>query len=258
MQLRSRRASGRESEVRVVPGWPARASLPPVLRVNADFPGRLLALVVIIESHGISKTGHSGGRRTHHNIRQWHSQVPDRPILPFIEGDGTGPDIWRASVRVSTRRWKRNSAAKENRLDRGLRRREGQEPVGHLAARRDARGLQDLSGRHQGPADHADRRRHPLAQRRHPPDAGSLRVPAPGALLRGRALPVKRPEKVEHGDLPREHRGHLRGHRMGGRVARGQEAHRVPAERDGREARSAFPAPRASASSRYRARAPNG
>src|SRR5512145_843610 len=26
--------------------------------------------------------------------------VPDRPILPFIEGDGTGPDIWRASVRV--------------------------------------------------------------------------------------------------------------------------------------------------------------
>ena len=26
--------------------------------------------------------------------------VPDHPILPFIEGDGTGPDIWRASVRV--------------------------------------------------------------------------------------------------------------------------------------------------------------
>src|SRR5207244_3629066 len=27
-------------------------------------------------------------------------QVPDRPILPFIEGDGTGPDIWRASQAV--------------------------------------------------------------------------------------------------------------------------------------------------------------
>ncbi len=26
--------------------------------------------------------------------------VPDVPIVPFIEGDGTGPDIWRASVRV--------------------------------------------------------------------------------------------------------------------------------------------------------------
>ncbi|MCG8407281.1 MAG: NADP-dependent isocitrate dehydrogenase [Phycisphaerales bacterium] len=26
--------------------------------------------------------------------------VPDQPIIPFIEGDGIGPDIWRASVRV--------------------------------------------------------------------------------------------------------------------------------------------------------------
>src|SRR4029434_1800250 len=26
--------------------------------------------------------------------------VPDDPIIPFIEGDGTGPDIWRSSVRV--------------------------------------------------------------------------------------------------------------------------------------------------------------
>jgi isocitrate dehydrogenase len=27
-------------------------------------------------------------------------QVPNNPVIPFIEGDGTGPDIWRASVRV--------------------------------------------------------------------------------------------------------------------------------------------------------------
>jgi isocitrate dehydrogenase len=27
-------------------------------------------------------------------------RVPDHPIIAFIEGDGTGPDIWRASVRV--------------------------------------------------------------------------------------------------------------------------------------------------------------
>jgi hypothetical protein len=26
--------------------------------------------------------------------------VPNDPIIPFIEGDGTGPDIWRSSVRV--------------------------------------------------------------------------------------------------------------------------------------------------------------
>jgi len=27
-------------------------------------------------------------------------QVPNEPVIPFIEGDGTGPDIWAASVRV--------------------------------------------------------------------------------------------------------------------------------------------------------------
>jgi len=26
--------------------------------------------------------------------------VPDKPVIPYIEGDGTGPDIWAASVRV--------------------------------------------------------------------------------------------------------------------------------------------------------------
>ena len=35
----------------------------------------------------------------------WHAdqdrlEVPDRPIIPFIEGDGTGPDIWRATRHV--------------------------------------------------------------------------------------------------------------------------------------------------------------
>jgi isocitrate dehydrogenase len=29
-----------------------------------------------------------------------HLEVPDRPIIPFIEGDGTGPDIWRATRHV--------------------------------------------------------------------------------------------------------------------------------------------------------------
>ena len=33
-------------------------------------------------------------------LRDGRMVVPNHPILPFIEGDGTGPDIWRASVRV--------------------------------------------------------------------------------------------------------------------------------------------------------------
>ena len=33
-------------------------------------------------------------------LRDGRLDVPARPIIPFIEGDGTGPDIWRASQRV--------------------------------------------------------------------------------------------------------------------------------------------------------------
>ena len=41
--------------------------------------------------------------------------VPNHPIVPFIEGDGTGPDIWRSSVRVLdaavAKAWKQFRAA---------------------------------------------------------------------------------------------------------------------------------------------------
>src|ERR1041385_3494498 len=38
-----------------------------------------------------------GARITYSNGKY---NVPDNPIIPFIEGDGTGRDIWKASVRV--------------------------------------------------------------------------------------------------------------------------------------------------------------
>ncbi|RPJ24309.1 MAG: NADP-dependent isocitrate dehydrogenase [Chloroflexi bacterium] len=34
------------------------------------------------------------------SVKNGTLKVPDQPIIPFIEGDGTGRDIWRASVRV--------------------------------------------------------------------------------------------------------------------------------------------------------------
>ncbi|HXQ63518.1 MAG TPA: isocitrate/isopropylmalate family dehydrogenase, partial [Steroidobacteraceae bacterium] len=40
----------------------------------------------------------AGGQKI--TIRDGKLSTPDQPIVPFIEGDGTGPDIWRASVRV--------------------------------------------------------------------------------------------------------------------------------------------------------------
>jgi len=52
-------------------------------------------------SPGASPEGRRGGATgARIDYRDGHWIVPDHPIIPFIEGDGTGPDIWRASVRV--------------------------------------------------------------------------------------------------------------------------------------------------------------
>jgi isocitrate dehydrogenase len=40
----------------------------------------------------------AGGEKI--SIKDGKLVVPDKPIIPFVEGDGTGRDIWRASVRV--------------------------------------------------------------------------------------------------------------------------------------------------------------
>ncbi|HET6534888.1 MAG TPA: NADP-dependent isocitrate dehydrogenase, partial [Sphingomicrobium sp.] len=40
----------------------------------------------------------AGGEKI--TIENGQLAVPDHPVIPFIEGDGTGPDIWRATVRV--------------------------------------------------------------------------------------------------------------------------------------------------------------
>ena len=40
--------------------------------------------------------------------------VPDHPIIPFIEGDGTGPDIWRASSKVFNAAVAKTSAGKRS------------------------------------------------------------------------------------------------------------------------------------------------
>jgi isocitrate dehydrogenase len=45
-----------------------------------------------------ARGGPGAGSRIGWADERW--MVPDDPIIPFIEGDGTGPDIWRASVRV--------------------------------------------------------------------------------------------------------------------------------------------------------------
>jgi isocitrate dehydrogenase len=50
------------------------------------------------ESRSITLQVPAGGEKI--TVADGKLRVPDQPIVPFIEGDGTGPDIWRASVRV--------------------------------------------------------------------------------------------------------------------------------------------------------------
>ena len=88
--------------------------------------------------------------------------VPDDPIVPFIEGDGTGPDIWRASVRVfdaavakafgGTRRlvWFEVPAGEKANKD-----------TRRVAAERHARSGPRVPGCNQGAADDAGGRWHP-------------------------------------------------------------------------------------------------
>ena len=129
-------------------------------------------------------------------IQNGKLNVPDRPIIPFIEGDGTGPDIWRASVRVLDA-----AVAKAYGGKRQIKWMEVY--AGEKAYKlfstwlpdETVAGLPRLPRRHQGPADHADRRRHPLAQRRAAAAARPVRLPAPGPLVQGRALARQAPRR---------------------------------------------------------------
>ena len=103
-------------------------------------------------------------------------QVPEDPIIPFIEGDGTGVDIWPAAKLVldaAAAKHGRSVAWKEV-----LAGEKAFDETGELAARRDGRGVPRAPDRDQGAAHHPDRRRHPLAQRGASPAARPVRLPA--------------------------------------------------------------------------------
>ena len=61
---------------------------------GGPFCGKLGAMPTQVEG----RRGGAVGAKI--EFRDGHWIVPDHPIIPFIEGDGTGPDIWRASANV--------------------------------------------------------------------------------------------------------------------------------------------------------------
>ena len=158
--------------------------------------------------------------------------VPDNPIIPYIEGDGTGVDI--TPVDAQGRRRRRGE---------GLRRQAARSSGWRCTpARSPARCTAKTSGcprkRWKPRKEYVVSIKGPLTtpvgggirshQRRAAPGTRPVRLPAPGALVHGRAHRRSRSRKTRHGDLPRERRGHLRRHRVAGRVGRGEEADQVP------------------------------
>ena len=174
-------------------------------------------------------------------------QVPDEPIIPFIEGDGTGVDIWPAAQLVHGRR---GGQARQDR-SRGRR---------CSPARRRSTQTGDWL-----PDETVDAFREYLIGIKGPlttPIGGGIRslnvalrqildlyvCLRPVRWFTGRAVAGEAPREGRHGDLPREHRGHLRRPRGRGGHARGEEAHRAAARRS--SAGTSAPRLAASASSR--------
>jgi isocitrate dehydrogenase len=58
-------------------------------------------------------------------------KVPANPVIPFIEGDGTGPDIWRLRSRLRRRRRKGLRRQAQDHLARSPRRRKAFNKTGH-------------------------------------------------------------------------------------------------------------------------------
>ena len=163
--------------------------------------------------------------------------VPDQPIIPYIEGDGTGVDITPVMLKVVDAAVAKAYGGKRKihwmEIYAGEKSTKVYGPDVWLPEET-LEVLKEYVVSIKGPADHAGRRRHPLAERGASPATRSLCLPAADPVLQGRALAGQGTREDQHGDLPRELGRHLCRHRVRGGKRTGQEADRVPAEGDGR------------------------
>jgi len=167
-------------------------------------------------------------------VRDGKLVVPDRPIIPFIEGDGTGPDIWRASRRIL-------DAAVEKAY-KGARKIAWYEvyagekafklfnnwlPNDTLTAIREY--IVAIKGPLTTPVGGGIRSLN-VALRQELDLYVCLR---PVRYFKGVPSPVKRPELVDMVIFREKHGRHLRRHRMAGRLAGSAESDRISAKGNG-------------------------
>ena len=161
--------------------------------------------------------------------------VSDSPIVPFIEGDGSGRDIWKAS-RAVVRCRRRESIRRLQAHRFGTRclperRRTTASASGCPADTLDA--IREFKVAIKGPLTTpvgGGIRSINVALRQNP-DFVFLRPP--GEVVPGRALAHEESGRSRCGDFPREHRGRLCGNRVGARHPRSCPDHRIPQRSDG-------------------------
>ena len=127
-------------------------------------------------------------------------------------------------------------------LDGSVLRREGQRPLRPVVPGRDAAALREFVVSIKGPLGTpvgGGMRSLNVAMRQSLDLYACVR---PIRYFPGVASPMAGREPHRHGGVPREHRGHLRRHRVAGRLGRGAQAHRLPAAASWRSPASAFPA----------------
>ena len=155
---------------------------------------------VAVPSDG-KKIGYSGGKY----------QVPDNPIIPFIEGDGTGRDIWKASLRVF------NAAVEK--AYQGKRRVAWYEVFAGEKAKakfdtwlpdETVDAIREFRVAIKGPLTTPVGGGYSVAQCGAAADSRSLLLRAAGEILQGRAVAGEASRAHGRGDLPRKYRRRLR------------------------------------------------
>ena len=105
--------------------------------------------------------------------------VPDKVVIPFIEGDGVGAEITPVCQRIVDEAVGRAS----DRMEGSIGRRKSLQADRQLVARRDDGGFPRIYDRDQRPADNAYRRWHPFVERRTQADPRPLCLPPSGTLV---------------------------------------------------------------------------
>ena len=142
-----------------------------------------------------------GGEAIQYADGKYH--IPDHPIIPFIEGDGTGRDIWRASQRVFDAAVEKAYGGKRSVKwfeifagEKAYQQFNTWLPDDSVSAARDLR----ISIK--GPLDHAGGRRYPVAECCLAANPRSLFLCAADQVLPGSSQPGEAPGEARRGDLP--------------------------------------------------------